>query len=130
MKKIISDCLCMELFCQKIAKNIVSTILLFIVYFSLNAQNSFAFNNKSHNGYFQQKKEQKVTVKVKNEKLSAVLAKIENQIQYVCVYSDDDVNANQRISIEAEGEDLNGVLEAIAKLANISYEIVNDKIIL
>lgn len=120
----------MELFCQKTAKNIVSTILLFIVYFSLNAQNSFAFNNKVHNGYYQQKKEQKVTVKVKNEKLSAVLAKIEKQIQYVFVYSDDDVNANQRISIEVKGEDLNGVLEAIAKLANISYEIIHDKIIL
>lgn len=130
MKKLISDCLCVELFCQKTAKNIVSTLLLFIVYFSLNAQNSFAFNNNSHTGYFQQKKEQRVTVKVKNEKLSAVLTKIEKQIQYVFVYSDDDVNANQRISIEVKGEDLNEVLESISKLANISYEIINDKIIL
>ncbi len=129
MKKIINDCFCMEVLCQKTSKNIISTLLLFIVYFSLNAQNSFAFNKKSQLGYFQQK-EQKITVKVKNEKLSSVLTKIEKQVQYVFVYSDDDVNAGQKISIELKGEDLHEVLEAIAKLANISYEIINDKIIL
>ncbi|HKZ66660.1 MAG TPA: secretin and TonB N-terminal domain-containing protein, partial [Chitinophagaceae bacterium] len=130
MKKIINDCFCMEVLCQKTAKNILSTFLLFIIYFSMNAQNGFAFNRKSNDGYFQQKKEQRITVKVKNEKLSAVLAKIEKQIQYVFVYSDDDVNSNQRISIEVKAEDLNEVLESIAKLANLSFEIINDKIIL
>ena len=120
----------MEVLCQKTAKNILSTFLLFIIYFSMNAQNGFAFNRKSNDGYFQQKKEQRITVKVKNEKLSAVLAKIEKQIQYVFVYSDDDVNSNQRISIEVKAEDLNEVLESIAKLANLSFEIINDKIIL
>lgn len=128
MKKIINDC--QEVFCQTTSKNILSTILLVIVYFSLPAQNSFAFNQQTFTGTFQQNKQQKVTLKAKNEKLAAVLVKIEKQIQYVFVYSNDDVNANQRISIEAKGEELNEVLQTIAKQASVSFEIINDKIIL
>jgi TonB-linked SusC/RagA family outer membrane protein len=130
MKKLINDCRRMDFSSPKNTRRIISTCFLFVMYFSLHAQNSFAFNGKTGPGYFQQKKEQKITVKVKNEKLSGLLTQIERQVPYVFVYSDDDVNANQRISIEVKGEDLPEVLEAISRVANISYEIINDKIIL
>lgn len=125
MKKTINGC-----FCQKTAKNLLVTFILFIIYFSLNAQNSFAFNPKNFAGQHPPQKQQKVTVRVKNEKLSVVLARIERQVPYVFVYSDDDVNASQRLSLEANGEDLNTVLESISRLANLNFEIINDKIIL
>lgn len=129
MKRTIIDCRRMELQYPRSAKSILSTFLLFTMYCSLHAQSGYAFNARGHQAVFQQKKEPRVSLKVKNEKLSAVLLQIEKQVRYVFVYSDDDINASQRVSLDIKGE-LSNVLETLARLTGTSYEIVNDKIIL
>ena len=73
---------------------------------------------------------QKVTLRVRNEKLSVVLSRIEKQVPYVFVYSDSDVNASQRLSLDLRGEVLLTVLEHISREAHVFYEIIQDKIIL
>ncbi|WP_276482682.1 TonB-dependent receptor [Paraflavitalea pollutisoli] len=129
MKRILIDCRCLELLYPKTAKNMLSTVLLVTACYTLPAQSGYAFNTRHHQAILQQKKEPRVALKVKNEKLSVVLLQLEKQIRYVFVYSDDDINASQRVSLDTKG-DLSNVLEALSRLTGISYEFVNDKIIL
>lgn len=129
MKRMTIDCRCLESRYPRTAKTILSTFLLFTAWCSLHAQSGYAFNNKEKTLFFQEKKEPRVALKVKNEKLSVVLLQLEKQIRYVFVYSDDDINASQRISLDVRG-DLSNVLDNLARLTGISYEFVNDKIIL
>lgn len=130
MKKNKFACLRPGVICRNIPGNILAGVLMLVTCFSLNAQISFAGNRQYLQDLPSQKQDQRVTVKVKNEKLSSVLTKIEKQINHVFVYSDDDVNASQRISLDAKNESLAGIIESLSKLANISAEIINDKIIL
>jgi TonB-linked SusC/RagA family outer membrane protein len=130
MKKIIHPYFRKEIICRNAPRNIAVSMLMFVACISLNAQVSFAGNRQTLNNYLPQKKEQRITVKVKNEKLSSVLSKIEKQMDYVFVYSDDDVNANQRITLDVKSESLSSIIESLSKLANLNAEIINDKIIL
>lgn len=130
MKQVPRGRFCKEYICRNAPKNIAVSMLMFAACISLNAQVSFAGNRQFVNNYIPQKKEQRISIRVKNEKLSSVLSMIEKQTEYVFVYSDDDVNINQRISLDAKAETLPAVVESIAKLANISAEFINDKIIL
>jgi TonB-linked SusC/RagA family outer membrane protein len=130
MKKIAHKHFCKESLCGNAPRNIVVSMLMLTACVSLNAQVSFAGNRQFINSYVPQKKEQRISLKVKNEKLSSVLSMIEKQTEYVFIYSDDDVNPNQRISLDAKGETLTSIVESISKLANINAEFINDKIIL
>jgi TonB-linked SusC/RagA family outer membrane protein len=130
MKKTNPSCFRIGKACRKNPRQLLAGILMLATCFSLHAQVSFAGNRKFTQSSASQRQEERVTIKAKNEKLSAILAKIEKQIQYVFVYSDDDVNAAQRISIEVKNEPLPSILDALSKMANISAEIINDKIIL
>jgi TonB-linked SusC/RagA family outer membrane protein len=130
MKKNTHAHFCKEIICKNAPRNIAVSMLVFAACVSLNAQLSFAGNRQFVNSNISQKKEQRITVKVKNEKLSSVLFKIEKQTTYVFVYSDDDVNADQRITLDVKGETLASIIESLSKLANVTAEIINDKIIL
>ena len=130
MKKTELPRFCKGTICRNAPRNIAVSLLLLIACFSLNAQVSFAGNRHTLSNYIPQKKEQGITLKVKNEKLSAVLSRIEKQMDYVFVYSDDDVNAGQRISLDVKNESVPAIIEVLSKLANINAEIINDKIIL
>ncbi|MCR6718726.1 MAG: SusC/RagA family TonB-linked outer membrane protein [Chitinophagaceae bacterium] len=111
-------------------RQVLAGFLMLTTCFSLHAQVGFAGNQQYMQVTSPQKQDQRVTLKVKNEKLSAVLAKIEKQIQHVFVYSDDDVNASQRISLDVKNEPLPVIIDAISNMANVSAEFINDKIIL
>src|SRR5579859_7313605 len=77
-----------------------------------------------------QVKERKISVQAKNEKLSAILQNIERQSGYVFVYANDEVNTFQKISISIRDKGLSEALAEIFRPLNISYELVDDKIIL
>jgi TonB-dependent starch-binding outer membrane protein SusC len=78
----------------------------------------------------QQTRESKITLQVKNEKLSAVLDRIEKMSGYVFVYSTDEINAAQKVSINVKEKPLADVLRELLPPLNILHEILNDKIIL
>ncbi|MBO9657502.1 MAG: TonB-dependent receptor plug domain-containing protein, partial [Chitinophagaceae bacterium] len=130
MKQVPRGRFCKEYICRNAPRNIAVSMLMFTACISLNAQVSFAGNRQFVNNYIPQKKEQRISIRVKNEKLASVLSMIEKQTEYVFVYSDDDVNVNQRITLDAKAETLSVVIESISKLTNISAEFINDKIIL
>ncbi|MEO6720392.1 MAG: TonB-dependent receptor plug domain-containing protein, partial [Ferruginibacter sp.] len=74
--------------------------------------------------------EDKITLSVKNERLDAVLEKIEKQTGLLFVYANDEVDVSQRVSIAVSNK---AVPEAVKQLLNplgISFMIVKDKIIL
>ncbi len=75
-------------------------------------------------------KESTITLEVSNEKLSSVLEKIEKQSHYVFVYSNDEVNATQRISLRVKQKQLNEVLNELSGKFGFTFEILKDKIIL
>lgn len=111
-------------------RQVLVSILMLTTCFYLHAQVSFAGNQQYMQAGVPQKQDPRVTIKVRNEKLSTVLSKIEKQIPQVFVYSDDDVNSSQRISLDVKNEPLPTILEAISNMANVNAEFINDKIIL
>lgn len=72
----------------------------------------------------------KINLKVKKEKLITVLEKIEKQGRYVFVYSNDDINTSQRITLEAKNVEIRELMELLIKQINARYEILSNKIIL
>lgn len=74
--------------------------------------------------------EQKISLRVKKEPLLLVLEKIEKQAGYVFVYSNDDINTTQRVSIDARNVPLTELMELLTKQINAQYEIITNKIIL
>ena len=73
---------------------------------------------------------QKISLHVKSEKLSVILDKIEKQVAYVFVYSNDDINISQRVSVDVKDADVTDVMQIISKQIDKDYEVINDKIIL
>src|SRR5690242_6442440 len=54
---------------------------------------------------------QRINLHVKDEKLAAVFDKIEKQVNYVFVYSNDDVNATQRLSVDVKDANITDVMQ-------------------
>jgi TonB-dependent starch-binding outer membrane protein SusC len=98
--------------------------------FPLQAQNAYAYSGRpaAQDAAFQN--QQKVSLKLKNETLQTVLSKIEKQVAYTFVFSNDDIDARQRISIEVANSELTEVVDRIARIIGAEFEIINDKIIL
>ncbi len=93
------------------------------------AQTVFAFQSSGKQGGRRQEVK-KINLHVKDEKLATVFDKIEKQVNYVFVYSNDDVNTTQRVSVDVKDADVADVMQIIAKQIDKDYEVVNDKIIL
>jgi TonB-linked SusC/RagA family outer membrane protein len=102
--------------------------MLLLNAFPLFAQLSYA--GPSSKTWWYQQRNVKITLHAKNEKLQVVLEKIEKKSGFVFVYSNDEVNASQRVSVNVKEKQLPGVLSEILSPLGIAYEIVNDKIIL
>jgi len=103
--------------------------LAFFNFFPVGAQVAYA--TTLHASFAaSQKADIKLTVLAKNDKLSAVLDRIEKQSGYVFVYSNDEINVARRISLNVKEKPLAEVLQLLFSPLNISYEILNDKIIL
>jgi TonB-dependent starch-binding outer membrane protein SusC len=113
------------------SKKYILLLLMFASVVNLPAQDTYALSTSYAPGMQmkQEKKQQKVNLKVKNERLSSVLEKIEKQIEYVFVYSDE-VNASQRLSLDVRNADVAEVMQLISKQIAVEYEILNNKIIL
>ena len=108
----------------------VTLLIAMLGSFTLYAQTALAFGPSHHIPAYQQQPAQKLTLRVKNERLQQVLQRLEKQMRYVFVYSSDDVNTNQRISLDVKDADITEVVSEIAKQAGVAFEIINDKIIL
>ncbi|MBS1564826.1 MAG: SusC/RagA family TonB-linked outer membrane protein, partial [Bacteroidetes bacterium] len=77
-----------------------------------------------------QKAEVRLTLFARNDKLSAVLERIEKQSGYVFVYSNDEVNVARKVSLNVKDKSLAEVLQLLLQPLSINFEILNDKIIL
>jgi TonB-dependent starch-binding outer membrane protein SusC len=102
--------------------------LLLTIAFPLQAQLTYATPVKIT--HFFQEKNNKITLQLKNEKLQVILERIERKSGYVFVYSNDEINTDQRLSINVRDRQLSEVLTDLLTPVNIAYEMVKDKIIL
>ncbi|CAL1517948.1 TonB-dependent receptor [Chitinophaga sp. MM2321] len=71
-----------------------------------------------------------VSLQVENASLGQVLEIIEQQTSLVFVYSNDEIKASQRISLNVKNNKLDDVLQMILLPLNIRYEMISNKIIL
>ncbi|HEY8896988.1 MAG TPA: STN and carboxypeptidase regulatory-like domain-containing protein, partial [Niastella sp.] len=104
----------------------VSFLLLTVL--NLPAQVAKASPFKTANFY--QEKENKISLQIKNEKLQAIIEKIEKKSGYAFVYSNDEINTQQKLSVNAKEKNIDDLLSEIFMPLHIGYEIVKDKIIL
>ena len=74
--------------------------------------------------------EKKISISVKNEKLETVLRMVEKQTNYLFFYDSDEINKQQRITINQTNSSLKDVLDAVASKTNLSYTIKGRHIIL
>ncbi|HEX6432049.1 MAG TPA: TonB-dependent receptor [Niastella sp.] len=106
--------------------------LLLLNIFPLQAQLAMASPVSKFN-VFQSKdqsKENKITLQVKSEKLLVILEKIEKRSGFVFVYSNDEINTDQKLSVSAKDRNLWDVLTDLLGPVRINYEVIKDKIIL
>ncbi|WP_298733234.1 TonB-dependent receptor [uncultured Chitinophaga sp.] len=102
----------------------------------LKAQVAYAYSMPPPHRDAQQEKhdertlESRISLQVKNEHLEQVLEKIEQQTTYVFVYSNDLVKTAQRISLNVKDKQLSEVLPMLLSPLNVSYELIDNKIIL
>ncbi|THU40523.1 TonB-dependent receptor [Niastella caeni] len=80
--------------------------------------------------HFYQEKETRITLQIKNEKLQVILGKIEKRSGYAFVYSNDEIDADQKLSIQVKEKELRDVLSELFTPLHIGYEIIKNKIIL
>jgi TonB-linked SusC/RagA family outer membrane protein len=74
--------------------------------------------------------EQPITLQVKEERMAAVLSKIEAQAKVRFQYSRQLIGASRRVSINAVGQPLAQLLNQLLAPLQVSYKLVNDGIIL
>ncbi|HEX8327211.1 MAG TPA: carboxypeptidase-like regulatory domain-containing protein [Hymenobacter sp.] len=74
--------------------------------------------------------EQPITLQVREERMAAVLSKIEAQAKVRFQYSRQLIGANRRVSINAVGQPLAQLLNQLLEPLQVSYKVVNDGIIL
>ncbi|KAA2243082.1 TonB-dependent receptor [Chitinophaga agrisoli] len=72
----------------------------------------------------------RISLQVKDEYLDQVLEKIEKQTPFVFVYSNDMIKTAQRITLDVKDKQLSEVLPMLLSPLNVSYELINNKIIL
>ena len=74
--------------------------------------------------------EQPITLQAQDERMAAVLSKIETQAKVHFQYSRQLIGAGRRVSVHAVGEPLAQLLNELLVPLNINYKLVNDGIIL
>ncbi|RPD39875.1 SusC/RagA family TonB-linked outer membrane protein [Chitinophaga barathri] len=100
----------------------------------LQAQHIYAANTGT-TGTQQAKETQKpldkrISLQVKDTRLTDVLEKIEQQTAYVFVFSNDEIPAARKITLNVKDKRLEEVLEMICSPLAIRYELISNKIIL
>ena len=74
--------------------------------------------------------DKRISLQVKDTRLTDVLEKIEQQTAYVFVFSNDEIPAAQKITLNVKDKRLEEVLEMICSPLAIRYELISNKIIL
>ncbi len=87
---------------------------------------SYASSSKAQNVVLQQH----LNLSEKNTSLKAVLRKVSDITSVKFVYSKEVINADQLISVEAQNETLEDLLNEVLTKHNIHYEVVNNDIVL
>jgi TonB-dependent starch-binding outer membrane protein SusC len=105
---------------------LTSFLLLAVLY--LPAQIAKAAPFKTMN--FFQAKDNRITLQIKNEKLYIILEKLEKRSGYAFIYSNDEIDASQKLSVNVKEKELPGVLGELLTPLHISYEIIRNKVIL
>lgn len=106
-------------------------IALVLNVFPLKAQYAYAETKKTvQTSPLQDPKDEKLTLNYKNEKLGMIFDKIEKQTGLVFVYANDEVDINQKVSINVSDKAVAEVFKQLFNPLGISFSIVKDKIIL
>jgi TonB-linked SusC/RagA family outer membrane protein len=105
-----------------------AAVLLFASLFPLQAQVAYAAPIRKIN--ITQAKTNKITIQARNEKLGIVFDMIEKQSGLVFVYSNDEINIRQKISLSVKDKTVAEALSELLSPLSIGYELLNDKIIL
>lgn len=74
--------------------------------------------------------ENRLSLQVRDEKLSSVLERIEQQTPYVFVYSNDEISISRKITLHVKDRQLGEILEMLLSPLNIRFELISNKIIL
>ena len=77
---------------------------------ALPLQAQFTYATPVKRVHIYQEKNNKITLQLKNEKLQVILERIERKSGYVFVYSNDEINTDQRLSINVRERLLTDVL--------------------
>jgi TonB-linked SusC/RagA family outer membrane protein len=102
----------------------------------LKGQVAFASTLRSHQPGERQVRsaekplENRVSLQVNNELLGQVLERIEQQTPFVFVYSNDEIKAAQKITVNVKDQQLGDVLKMVLTPLDIRYEMISNKIIL
>ncbi len=104
--------------------------LLLLNVFPLQAQLAMASPVSRFNVFQEKEKENKITLQIKSEKLQVILEKIEKKSGFVFIYSNDEINTDQKLSVTAKDKNLWDVLTDLLGPVRINYEVIRDKIIL
>ena len=72
----------------------------------------------------------KLSVSVKNETLEHVLKQIEKQSEFLFFYNLEEINKNERISIDKRNTNISEILDAIAENTGLKYAIRDRHIVL
>ena len=72
----------------------------------------------------------KLSVSVKNETLEHVLKQIEEQSEFLFFYNLEEINKNERISIDKRNTNISEILDAIAEKTGLKYAIRDRHIVL
>lgn len=95
--------------------------------FPLKAQFGYAAVTKTYTAF---QADKKITLQAKKEKLLAILESIQKQTKFSFVYSNDEINVSQKVSITVKDKSIDEVMQELVAPLGIVYEILNDKIIL
>jgi TonB-linked SusC/RagA family outer membrane protein len=107
-----------------------STAIFFLLLVTCSVQAQLAYVPPLRAVTSDQQSDMKITLRVRNEKLGSVLEKIEKQSNHVFVFSNDEINVSQKVTLDVKEKILPEVLRDLLSPLGASYEIMNDKIIL
>lgn len=102
----------------KIPPTIRLAVMLSLGFFILTAEHVYAQRNAM------------VSIQAKNKTIANVLESIEEQTNYKFVYANQVVNTNKTVSVNINKQSVTSALNTLFVDADISYSVVNNKIIL
>ena len=70
-----------------------------------------------------------ITVNAQNATIKEIFSKIQEQSEYRFFYSDDIIDTNEHLSIVFNGKNINETIEILNSKTNLSYKIVEEKMI-